>query len=402
MAPRTEDLPQRAAAVPPTVFLSVGDASGDVYAADFVRELRALCPGVRCLGMGGAMLEKAGLEQVVDQREVAVGGLVELLPDLHRIVRAWRKMIAALQATRPDLVVLVDSSGFNLPFARRARQLGCATLYYVSPQVWAWRTRRIRKLARRVNQMAVIFPFEAEVYADAGMAVEYVGHPLVEKLAALCDRLDRPAARAQLGLPSEAKIVALLPGSRSGEMRHQLPLQLEIARVLHARDPRIHFAVPRASSIDRQVLEAGIREAGLPSLLQIQLLEGQSTELLRAADVALLKPGTSCLEAALLDCPSVVAARANPLTAWIVLNLLRVDSMVMPNLIAGRPVVPEFLQKRADPEVVAQEVLALLEGPARSAQLEGLQAVRDTLSRGGAARRAAELAAEMLDARVSS
>jgi len=383
-----------------TILLSVGDASGDVYASDFVRELRARVPDARFVGLGGAEMEKAGVELVVHQRDVAVSGLFELLPDLHRIVRAWRRMIAALRAARPDLVVLVDSSGFNIPFARRARRLGCPTLYYVSPQVWGWRTGRIRKLARWVNQLAVIFPFEPAVYAGSQVPVEYVGHPLVERLALVCASVDRDAARRALGLPAGARVVALLPGSRGSEMRHLLPLHLEVARVLHARDPRIHFVLPRAASIARETIENGIRSAGLPSLLRIDVLDGQSQAALRAADVALLKPGTSTLEAALLDCPLVVAARTNGLTAWILRRLVRVDTLTMPNLIAGEPIVPEFLQEQARPEKVAEAVLALLDAPARDAQRARLAVVRQALAKGGAAKRAAELAAEMLGGRL--
>jgi lipid-A-disaccharide synthase len=379
-----------------TVLLSVGDASGDVYASDFVRELRARLPDTRFLGLGGAEMEKAGVELVVNQRDVAVSGLFELLPDLHRIVRAWQRMTAALRAARPDLVVLVDSSGFNIPFARRARRLGCPTLYYVSPQVWAWRTGRIRKLARWVNQLAVIFPFEPAVYAGTRVPVEYVGHPLVERLARVSAGVDREGARRELGLPANARIVALLPGSRGSEMRHLLPLQLEVARVLHARDPRIHFVMPRAASIARETLDEGIRAARLPSLLQIDVLDGHSLDALRAADVALLKPGTSTLEAALLDCPIVVAARTNALTAWLLRRLVRVDTLTMPNLIARSPIVPEFLQGDARPDAIADAVLALLEGPARDTQRARLAGVRQALSKGGAAVRAAEIAAQML------
>ena len=378
-----------------TVLLSVGDASGDVYASDLVRELRARLPDARFVGFGGAEMEKAGVELVVHQRDVAVSGLFELLPDLHRIVSAWGKMVRALHELRPDLVVLVDSSGFNLPFARRARQLGCPTLYYVSPQVWAWRTGRIRKLARWVNQLAVIFPFEPQIYAGAHVPVEYVGHPLVERLRSAAG-VDRDRARRELALPVDARIVALLPGSRSSELRHQLPLQLEVARVLHARDPRIHFVMPRAASLSREALEAGIREAQLPSLFQIDVLDGRSQLALRAADVALLKPGTSTLEAALLDCPLVVAARTNRLTAWLLRRLVRVNSLTMPNLIAGEPIVPEFLQDDAQPEAIAEAVLALLEGPARDAQRARLAVVRQMLAKGGAAVRAAEIAAGMI------
>ena len=338
----------------------------------------------------------------MDQREIAVSGLAEILPELpsHRracLASAWYRRCAL---RRPDLVVLVDSSGFNIPFAGRARRQGCPTLYYVSPQVWGWRTGRIKKLARRVNQLAVIFPFEPDVYAGTSVPVEYVGHPLIERLRDAAAALDRPAARATLGLPDDARVVALLPGSRRGEMRFLLPLQLEVARVLHARDPRIHFVLPRAPSVERDTIEEGIRTASLPSQLQIDVVDGHSHAVLRAADVALLKPGTSTLEASLLGCPLVVAARSSWLTAFLLRRMLKVDSLTMPNLIAGAPIVPEFLQEEATPDRVAEAVLGLLEGPARDAQLEALSVVGKQLSQGGAARRAAEIAAEMIGGRL--
>jgi lipid-A-disaccharide synthase len=382
-----------------TVLLSVGDASGDVYAGDFVRELARLRPGTHFLGMGGIELAKAGMEIVVDQREVAVGGLVELIPDLPRVVRAWRRMIGALRRVRPDLVVLVDSSGFNLPFARRARRQGIPTLYYVSPQVWGWRRGRIRTIARCVGRLAVIFPFEPAVYAGTGVPVEFVGHPLVERLAETA-RLDRASARRALRLPAEARIVALLPGSRRAEIRHVLPLQLETARALHARDPRIHFALPCAPSVAREALERAVARARLPALLGLQILDGDAQRVLRAADVALCKPGTSTLEAALLGCPLVVTARTNRVTAFLLRRLLRVEYLAMPNLIAGEPIVPELLQEAADPERIADAVQALLEGPARARQESQLAGLRALLSRGGAARRAAEIAEEMIVGRL--
>ena len=383
-----------------TILLSVGDTSGDVVASDFVRELRTLRPGARFIGMGGAEMARAGVELVVDQRDVAVSGLVELLPDLPRIVRAWRKMVVALRASRPDLVVLVDSSGFNLPFARRAQRRGVPTLYYVAPQVWGWRTGRIRKIARRVSRLAVIFPFEPSVYAGTDVAVEFVGHPLVERLAESRQKLDRATARRALALPSDAPVIALLPGSRRSEMRHTLPLALAVAAQVHARDPRVHFALPRAPSVAAETLDAGIRAAALPSLLPLTVVEGRAHEVLCAADAALCKPGTATLEAALLGCPIVAAARTTRITSALVRRLVRVDTLVMPNLIVGESVVPEFYQQDAEPARVAEALLALLDGPERERQLECFSAVQQTLSRGGAARRAAEIAAEMIVERL--
>ena len=388
-----------------TVLLSVGDASGDVYASDFVRELRRLVPGTRFVGLGGVEMEKAGVELVVHQRDVAVSGLFELLPDLHRIVAAWRKMNAALRETSPDLVVLVDSSGFNIPFARRARSgRGCPTLYYVSPQVWAWRTGRIRKLARWVNQLAVIFPFELDVYAGTEVPVQYVGHPAGRASAR---RSARPsiatAARQRLEAPPTTRKRGRAAARAAAAARCDASCLCtsRLRSVLHARDPRIRFVMPRAASIDRGHADRGHRrEAQLPQLLDLQIVDGDSHAVFRAVDVALLKPGTSTLEATLLDCPIVVAARTNPLTAWLARRLVQVDTLTMPNLIAREAIVPEFLQEEAEPAVVADAVLALLEPEAGEAQRARLAVVRETLAQGGAAGRAAELAREMLGGRL--
>jgi lipid-A-disaccharide synthase len=303
-------------------------------------------------------------------------------------------MVAALNEMRPDLVVLVDSSGFNLPFARRARRAGIATLYYVSPQVWAWRRGRIRRIARRIDRMAVIFPFEVETYAHTGIPVDFVGHPLVEPLSAI--RLDPGAARERLGVDPAGTVVSLLPGSRRNELRHCLPLHLEVARRLHARDPRIRFLLPVAASIDRAEVEQGVKAAALPALLELRLVEGRTAEVICASDVVLAKPGTATLETALLDRPLVVAARGNPLSAALARRMLKIDFLAMPNLIAAAPVVPEFLQQQADPDRIAEAVLERIEGPARELQLTAFAAVRERLGEAGAARRAAAIAEEMM------
>jgi len=383
-----------------TVLLSVGDVSGDFVAADFVRALRALRPGVRFLGMGGDRMEKEGVELVVHQREVAAGGFVELLPELPRIVGAWRKMSHALRSARPDLVVLVDSSGFNLPFARVAKRLGAPVLYYVAPQVWAWRRARIAKLARRVTRVAVILPFEPEVYAGHPVRVTYVGHPLVDSIAQ--SRVSRDEARDTLGLPSKAQVVALLPGSRRGELHYQLGLYLEVARRLYARDRALRFMLPVAPSLEVDAVKRRIEAAGLAGDFPLEVLAGRAREVLAAADVALAKPGTSTLEAALLDCPLVVAARTHPLTAALVRRLVTLDSLTLPNLIAGTQVVPEFLQEGASAEAIAAALLSLLGGPSREKQRADLAQVARALGAGGAAEQAARIAEEMLVARLAA
>lgn len=377
-----------------TLLLSAGDASGELHTAPFVEAFRRRVPGAHLLGMGGTAMEKAGVELVVHQRELAIGAL-GVLGDARRIFSAWRRMNRALQTSGADLVVLVDSPDFNIPLARRARKAGIPVLYFISPQVWAWRRRRIGKIARRVDRMAVIFPFEKEVYAASGLQVDFVGHPLVDRLGEIASHSSRQEMRRSLGLDPGGFLVVLLPGSRRNEVRDGLSLHLEAARALHARDARVRFAVAVAPSISRASVERAIAEAGLPSSLSIQVFEDRTYELLRAAHVALAKPGTVTVEISLLGTPMVVAVRASSLTAFLARRVIRVPSFAMPNLIAGAPVVPEFLQEEARPERIALALAELLEGPVRELQLAHLAGVRQRLGSGGAAERAAAIAEEM-------
>jgi lipid-A-disaccharide synthase len=378
------------------VLISAGDASGELHAAALAAELRRRHPELRLFGIGGPAMEKAGVEVVVPQRELAVGLGVEVLRDLHRIVSAWRRITRALADAKPELVILVDSPDFNLPLARRAKRTGAKVLYYVSPQVWAWRRGRVRKIAARVDRLAVIFPFEPAVYAGSGVAVDFVGHPLVDRLAPLAARCDRAAARRALGLDETRPLVVLLPGSRRNEVRTTLPLQLAAAAALHARDPRIGFVVAVAPSIARSAIDEGIAASRLPALLDLTVIEGRTHEAILAADVALTKPGTVTLEVALLGTPQVVTTRVNRFTAWLIRRVVRVPSYTMPNLVAGRTIVPELLQEDADPQRVAEALHGLLAGPAREHQLAALAGVRDALGGAGAAARAAAIVEEML------
>jgi len=381
-----------------TVLLAVGDGSGDAIAAELVTALREIRPDTRFLGLAGVAMEKCGVRAVADQRELAVGGIVELVPSLPRIVRVWRRMVVALRESRPDLVVLVDSSGFNLALARRARHLGVPVLYYVSPQVWAWRPGRVTKLARRVDRLAAIFPFEPRCYEGAGLPVDYVGHPLLDRLGDVAAAGDRASARRRLGLPTDAPVVALMPGSRRNELRHGLAVFVKTAQVVHAREPRSVFVLPVAPSLDALQVESAVRRLPGAANLPLRFVVGEAITALAACDVALQKPGTATLEAAILGRPLVVAARIHPVTAAIVRRAAAVDCTAMPNLIAGRRIVPEFLQAEAEPTAIAAALLRLLAGPERERQLAGLREVRRLLGPCGAARRTAAIAAEMLGA----
>ena len=390
------DAPSRTGPRSAAVLISAGDASGDIHAAALVRALRQHIPRASFFGLGGAEMEKEGVELIVHQREVAVAGLLEVASGLPRILRAWRKLHRTVREREPDLVILVDTPDFNLPLARRVRKHGVPILYFIGPQVWAWRQGRVHKIARRVDRLAVIFPFEVDFYRPTGLCVEFVGHPLVERMHEAMGRHDRASDRRSLGLDPDSPVVALLPGSRRNEIENMLPLFLETASVLHARDPRVAFVLPVAPTLPRDWLEAKVRAAGLPSLLRLEVVEGKTYETICACDVALAMPGTVNLEVALLGRPQVAAVRLHPITYRIALRLVQLRWVTLPNLIAQAPVIPEFWQNDASAQGLAEALRDLLAGPERDAQLAGAARVRELLGSGGAAERTAEIACEMI------
>lgn len=377
------------------VLVSAGDASGDAHAADLVRALVARRPETRVVGLGGPALAAAGAEIRVPLREVAVGGLVEVLRHVPRVMAAWRALEAAAREAPTDLAVLVDAPDLNLPLARRLRRAGVPILYYVAPQVWAWRRRRVRTLARRVDRLAVIFPFEVEVFAGTGLAVEFVGHPLVDRMKAAAASLDRAAARAALGVDPGRPLLLLLPGSRRNEVRTMLPLHVAVAAALRRRVPELAVALALAPTVTPADVAPALGG------LDVTVVEGRAYEAMAAATVALAKPGTATLELCLLGTPFAVAGRAHPISAAVMRRLVRLPSWTLPNLLAGAPIVPEFLQEQARPERVAAALEGLLAGPARALQERRLAGVAARLGPGGAAERAAAIAAEIIDGRLA-
>jgi lipid-A-disaccharide synthase len=380
-----------------TLLISAGDASGDLHAADFVRAFRAKVPDARIVGMGGDALRAADVELVVHQRELAVGGLLELVGSAFRIAKVWRAMKRALIRERPDLVVLVDSGGFNIPFAKQVRRHCAAKVFYfVAPQVWAWRPNRVKKIAARVDRVAVIFPFEIEAYQSTSLPVEFVGHPLTEALRTCADASDPGVARAQLEISGDDPLVALFPGSRRNEIDRHLPVQLDACAKLHAKSPALRFAVAVAPSVSAEQVEACIRAQNLPASIHVKVVSGQSRDVMRACHVAIAKPGTVTLELAMLARPMVVVGKVDPLTAWVLRRSVRVPYYAMPNLVAGRLIVPEVLQEDATGPAVAAAVFEIMDGEAREQQLKNLAEVGQVLGTQGAAKRASEIAREML------
>ncbi len=379
-------LPER----PLRVVLVAGEASGDLHGADLLRALRAEIPDLCVFGIGGERLREAGMETVADSSDVATVGVTEVAGRLRVLLRAYRALVHRIRSDPPDLCVLIDFPDFNLRLAGVAKRAGVPVLYYIGPQVWAWRRGRVRKIARRVDRLAVVFPFEPALYAEHLPEVEFVGHPLLDRVRVTRNRAD--VLRTH-GLDPACRTVLLLPGSRETEIDYLLPELLDAVRRLH-ESGNYQFPLALAHTLSRPEMEARVRAAGLP----VKVIEGDTYNLIAAADIALVSSGTATLECALLECPMVIVYRLGPLSYAVARLLVRgVRCVGMPNIVAGREVVPELLQGRATGPHIAAAARAILDDPARrNTIVADLREVRRLLGRGGAAGRAAAIAAEML------
>jgi lipid-A-disaccharide synthase len=380
---------QRGADRPPRVLLVAGEASGDMHGADLVTALRAVVPRVEVHGIGGPRLRAAGMETIVDATTIATMGFLEARERLGAVVRAYREMRRRLRSDRPDLLILIDFAEFNLALAGVAHRRGVPVLYYISPQVWAWRRRRIRKIARRVDRLAVVLPFEASLYAGSGARAEFVGHPLLDRVRATRSRAE---TLARHGLDPAKRLIALLPGSRTKEMQFILPVMADAAERLLARgDTQCVLAL--ADTLSHADIAASMRGRRLPA----SVVEGDTYDLVHASELALVASGTATLETALLERPMVIVYRVSPLTFALARRLVSVPFIGMPNLIAGRALVPELIQEEATGPRLAAEATRLLDDAAlRAATTAELAGLRRLLGGDGAARKAAAIAAEML------
>lgn len=371
----------------PTIFISAGEESGDLHGAGLARALRERWPGARLLGLGGPRMEAAGVELLAGLQELAVMGFVEVLKHLPFFLDLRRRVFAALEEAKVDLVVPIDYPGFNLRLARHARETGRPVLYYIAPQVWAWHKSRVRDLARDTDEVAVVLPFEEAFLRGAGVDARFVGHPLLDVPPPSLPASEWAVAH---GLDPSRPVLGLFPGSRAQEVRRHLELFSETAaRVARAR-PEVQPVIGVPRGIGREVYG----DAPWP-------LVPSADGLLQYATAALVKSGTTTLEAALAVTPFAVVYRMNSLSYALAKRLVKVPHIALANLIAERRVAPEFVQDAASPEALAATLLPLLdEGSAeRREMVEGLSGIRARLGGPGAARRVAELAAGLLEGR---
>jgi lipid-A-disaccharide synthase len=381
---------------PLRVGLLAGEASGDTLGADLIHSLRKLAPDARFFGVAGPKMQAAGCEVWEPAESFAVMGLFDVLRDLPRLAKLLTRIKRMFLTARPDVFVGIDAPDTNLRVARTLHAAGIPTVQYVSPQVWAWRQGRARHIRETVDLVLCLLPFEKRFYDEHGIRAEFVGHPLAD---AIPEKVDREAARRTLELEPDAAVVALLPGSRRGEVARLAPDFAATVRWLAQRRPSLKFVAPMASAATRQIFSRVLKRDA--PAIEVQLIDGQATTALSAADVVLVASGTASLEAALCKRPMVVVYRLGALSAWILtrFNLVRSKFFAQPNLLADRRVVGEYFQRQIIPESIGAELLMWLDDTERRSALEREFSRIHAELRRGAGPRAARAIVALLSSR---
>jgi lipid-A-disaccharide synthase len=367
------------------ILIVTGEASGDLHGAHLAKAIMALEPKAELVGVGGAAMRAAGVSLVPGVPQLDLMGMFGLsaIPPMVRRVLAIRRV---LKAEAWDLVVLIDNPGLNFHFARIAKAAGRRVLYYIAPQVWAWRPGRMKWIQRRVDHVVVILPFEEELYRRAGVRCTFVGHPLLDAVA---PHYDRAKLRKEFGLDESARVVGLLPGSRVSEVEMLLPVLLEAAAQLVVAEPGTKFILAQASSIDNNLIQTLLEHSPVP----VRVAHDQASEVMALSDVLFIASGTATLQAAVVGTPMVLLYKTSPVTYRLARWLINVKWIGLVNLVAGRSIVPELIQDEATAERLCHEILHLLRNPSAYHDMkEGLQQVRKSLGEPGASRRAAQVA----------
>jgi lipid-A-disaccharide synthase len=364
----------------PLVALIAGEASGDILGAGLMQALAARYPGARFIGVGGEEMAEAGLTSLFPMEKLSVMGITEVLSHLPELLRLRKSLVRFLLEQKPDVVIGIDSPDFTLPIARRLHDRGLKTVHYVSPSVWAWRQGRIKGIKKSIDLMLTLLPFEARFYEQHQVPVAFVGHP---------------GARKALGLDAQARILAVLPGSRGGEVGQLMPAFLEAMVVLNQQDPALHFVIPAANNARREQIQALLdAHPDLP----VSLVDGQSRTVMAAADVVLMASGTATLEGLLLTKPMVVGYRVGAVTYAIVSRLIKSEFVSLPNLLCRQEMVPELIQEGLTTDAIVAAVRRWFDQPEQAQALKArFQDVHEQL-RGGASEKAAAAVAKLLEA----
>jgi len=373
-----------------TIMIVAGEASGDMHGANLVREMLKLDPALNFYGIGGNKLREEGVQLLASASDMAVVGLTEVISKLGKILKIMGMMKRSLDERRPDLVILIDYPDFNLPLAKAAKKRGIKVFYYISPQVWAWRKGRIGQIKQTVDKMAVILPFEVDTYGREGFTVNYVGHPLLDMVKL---NYSKQESRKKFGIDENKITIGILPGSRPSEVEKLMPELLRAAEILKNETPDIQFVLPLAGTLE----ETAVAEFISGSNVKVNVISGQTYDVVSCADLALVASGTATLETALLKVPMVIVYKISLLSYFIGRLIVDVKNIGLVNIIAGKTIVPELIQGDASGERIALEALSILKNEERKQEMiRDLAAIRAKLGEPGAARRAAQIAYDMI------
>lgn len=372
------------------VLIISGEASGDQHGAKLVTAVRQMNANVEFLGMGGDAMREAGVDIRVDAKPLAVVGAIEVLNHIVPLYRAWKTLRQIIRQNPPDLLVLIDYPTFNLMLAKVAKKAGVKVLYYISPQVWAWHRSRVKTIGQRVDKMLVVFPFEEALYRAQNVPVEYVGHPLVNKVH---PDVDQETMRRLWHIETQSPIIGLLPGSRTGEIRRLLPVMLETAARLKQRYPNAVFILPLANSLSFADIAPYLKTTSC----DIRVIPNQFYNAVQLCDAAIVASGTATLEVALLEIPMVIIYKTAASTYFLAKRLIQIPHIGLCNIVAGKLIVKEFIQHEAQADNISAEVSHILDAADyRQTMCDNLHAVKGRLGQGGGVERAARVLLEML------
>lgn len=372
------------------ILLVAGEVSGDLHGAHLVEAIHRIDPEVQFFGVGGDGLERKGMKLLYHAHSLSVVGITEVLFKLRSVLKALQGLKVSLDRERPDLIILIDFPDFNLRLAKIAHRKGIPVLYYISPQVWAWRPKRVKLIAQWVKKMVVLFPFEVPLYKAAGVDVEWVGHPLLDIVR---PTLSKEEAFQQFGLDPQWTTVALLPGSRTHEVERLLPPLLASTHLLQKEIPKLQFIIPLAPGISKMTLSPWMRNISA----SVKVVEGWAYDVMNLSELLITASGTATLEGAILGKPMVIVYRVSLPSYWIGRALIRVKNIGLVNLVAGKEIAPELIQDDVTPLRIAEEALRILKDPILSQQMtESMAEVRQGLGEPGAAQRAARIVTSLL------